>query len=44
MKRADYKKTTVTHGYWFDVKFKKDMKKWAKREARRKNKKISLDN
>lgn len=44
MKRADYKKTVVTHGYWQDMKSKKDMKRWAKREVRRKNKKISLDN
>lgn len=33
MKRADYKKTTVTHGYWQDMKFKKDMKKVGKKRS-----------
>jgi hypothetical protein len=38
MQKALYKKVKVTHGYWFDYMSAKEMKKWAKREVRRKNK------
>ena len=38
MHRGDFKKTKTTRGYWSDFMSKKDMKKWAKREVRRKNK------
>ena len=38
MQRAIYKRTKTTRGYWFDFMSVKDMKKWAKREVRRKNK------
>ena len=38
MQRAIYKRIKTTRGYWFDFMSAKDMKKWAKREIRRKNK------
>lgn len=37
MQRGLYRKTKTTRGYWFDFMSAKEMKKWAKREVRRKN-------
>ena len=38
MQKALYKKVKVTRGYWRDIMTVKEMKRFAKREVRRKSK------